>query len=118
LFIHHHWSLFDRTIYNSFQPFHSWIKKLHKIMQILKNIVITINNYKFTLLEHLPFSYVIVVTHTGSVPTLVPIDAFWHDFEIMSNCHGIWHTYSVVSLIKTLWWYWNHLKKEMKLATF
>jgi hypothetical protein len=45
-------------------------------MQILNNIVITINNYKFTLLEHLPFSYVIVVTHTGSVPTLVPIDAF------------------------------------------
>jgi hypothetical protein len=48
-----------------------------------------------------PFSYVIVVTHTGSVSTLVHKDAFWHDFEIMSNCHGIWHAYNVGSLIMT-----------------
>jgi hypothetical protein len=45
-------------------------------MQILNNIFITINNYKSTLLENRPFRYVIVVTHTGSVPTSVPKDAF------------------------------------------
>jgi hypothetical protein len=66
-----------------------------------------------------PPSYVIVVTHTGSVSMLVLKAAFWHGLENMSNCHDIWHTYCVGSLINTfLWCYWNHLKKETKLATF